>query len=95
MNPKIYRSCLREGYVDLNDTLIQLLEDVSWESEGGPMTFEAGEIEIADVEKSGARAVINWGCGQIAYLFGDQFRVLSALEKLAIFAFIEELGGEA
>ena len=85
---KVYRRCILDGYIDFDDTLIRILEPYSEESSGGPMSFEVGEIEVADVDENGT-AIINWGCGQIAYLYGEQFEVLSDLEKVALLVWVK------
>jgi hypothetical protein len=85
---KVYRRCILDGYIDFDDTLIRILEPYSEETVGGPMSFEVGEIEVADVDGNGT-AIINWGCGQIAHLYDDQFEVLSDLEKFALLVWIE------
>jgi hypothetical protein len=85
---KIRRRAILDGYIDFDDTLIRILEPYSEESDGGPMSFEVGEIEIADVDENGT-AIINWGCGQVAYLYGDQFEVLSDLEKIALLVWVK------
>ena len=85
---KIRRRDILDGYIDFDDTLIRILEPYSEESDGGPMSFEVGEIEVADVDGNGT-AIINWGCGQIAHLYGEQFEVLSDLEKFALLVWIE------
>jgi len=90
---KIRRRAILEGYIDFDDTLIRILEPYSESSDGGPMSFEVGEIEVADVDGNGT-AIINWGCGQIAHLYGEQFEVLSDLEKFALLTLIKRTRDE-
>jgi hypothetical protein len=87
---KIYRSAILDGHIDFDDTLIRILQPYASHPGGGPMSFEVGEIEIAHVDGNGT-AIINWGCGQVAYLYGEEFEILSDLEKFTLLAWVESI----
>lgn len=59
--------------------VIRFLESVEEDTDGGPMTFKPGDLEVGWLEDDGTIEV-NWGCEQIVKLWPGQFEIVSAAE---------------